>query len=180
MDYITLVARTRSDAAAMAPEIKKTVWSFDHNLPISNVLTMERVVEEATALQRFEMLLFGVFGAVALAMAAVGIYGVMNYAVSRRTHEIGIRMSLGASRADVLKLVFGQGIKQALAGTIAGCAGALLLSRLMVKMLYGVRPTDPLTFGAVVLVLAFAALLATFVPARKASQVEPMIALRND
>jgi len=180
LDYVTLVVRARSDAAAIAPEIKKAVWSFDHNLPISNILTMERVVEEATAQQRFEMLLFGVFGAVALALAAAGIYGVMNYAVSRRTHEIGIRMSLGASRSDVLKLVVGQGIRQAIAGTAAGCAGALLLSRLMSKMLYGVRPTDPFTFGGVLVALGCAALIATLVPARKAACVEPAIALRND
>ncbi len=180
MDYVTLVVRTRSDAAAMAPDIEKTVWSFDHNLPISNILMMERVVEEATAQQRFEMLLFGVFGAVALAMAAAGIYGVMNYAVTRRTHEIGIRMSLGASRSDVLKLIVGQGIGQAIAGTAAGCAGALLLSGLMSKMLYGVRPNDPVTFGGVLAVLGCAALIATVVPARKASRVEPVIALRND
>jgi predicted permease len=180
LDYVTLVVRARSDAAAIAPEIKKAVWSFDHNLPISNILTMERVVEEATAQQRFEMLLFGVFGAVALALAAAGIYGVMNYAVSRRTHEIGIRMSLGASRSDVLKLVVGQGIRQAIAGTVAGCAGALLLSRLMSKMLYGVRPTDPFTFGGVLVALGCAALIATLVPARKAACVEPAIALRND
>lgn len=180
LNYLTLVVRTRSDAAAMAPALKKTVWSFDRNLPVSNILIMERVVAEATAEQRFEMLLFGVFGAVALAMAAAGIYGVMNYAVSRRTHEIGIRMSLGASRGDVLKLVVGQSIKQAIAGTAAGCAGALLLSGLMSKMIYGVRPSDPLTFVGVLVVLGCAALIATVVPARKASHVEPVIALRND
>ncbi len=125
-------------------------------------------------------LLLGVFAAVALLLAAVGIYGVMSYAVSRRTHEIGIRISPGASRADVLRMVVRQGMLQALAGTAAGVAGALLLSQLMAKMLYGVRPTDPLTFGGVAIVLGVTSLLATCVPARKATRIEPMVALRHE
>ncbi len=120
------------------------------------------------------------FGGVALLLAAVGIYGVMSYSVSRRTREIGIRISLGASRAEVLRMVVTKGMLQALAGTAAGIAGALLLSQLMAKMLYGVRPTDPVTFGGVAIVLGLAALLATCVPARKATRIEPMAALRNE
>ena len=116
----------------------------------------------------------------ALLLAGVGIYGVMNYSVSRRTHEIGIRVSLGASRAEVLRLVLRQGMRQALAGSAAGVAGALLLSRLMAGMLYGVRPTDPVTFGAVALVLGLAALLAICIPARRATRVEPVAALRHE
>jgi putative ABC transport system permease protein len=141
---------------------------------------MERVVADANAQPRFEMLLLGVFGAVALLLAAVGIYGVMNYSVSRRTREIGIRISLGASRADVLRMVVLQAMMQGLTGGAVGLAGAILLSKLMTKMLYGVQPTDPLTFGGVTIVLGLAALLATCVPARKASQIEPMVALRNE
>jgi putative ABC transport system permease protein len=137
-------------------------------------------VADANAQPRFEMLLLGVFGAVALVLAAVGIYGVMNYSVSRRTCEFGIRISLGASRADVLRIVVKQGMLQVLAGTAAGITGALLLSELMAKMLYGVHPTDPVTFGGVAIVLGLAALLATFIPALKAAHIEPIKALRSE
>ncbi len=178
--YITLVVRTSGDPAEPAPAVKKTIWSFDRNLPISEVLTMDGVVADATAQPRFEMLLLGVFAAVALVLAAVGIYGVMNYSVCRRTHEIGIRISLGANRTDVLRLVLRQGMAAAVAGTAVGVAGALLLSQLMTRMLYGVGPSDPLTFGGVAIVLALAALLAIVVPARRATQIEPMAALRNE
>lgn len=149
-------------------------------VPISDVVTMDEVVAEANAQPRFEMLLLGVFAPIALLLAAVGIYGVMSYSVSRRTHEIGIRISLGASRGDVLRMVARQAMAQALIGTVAGVAGAVLLSKLMAKMLYGVQPTDPLTFAAVTIVLGLAALLATTVPARRAARIEPMRALRSE
>jgi putative ABC transport system permease protein len=126
------------------------------------------------------MLLFGLFAVVALLLAALGIYGVMNYSVSRRTREIGIRISLGASRAAVLRMVVRQGMMQALAGTAAGVVGALLLARLMTGMLYGVRPNDPITFGGVLVVLGLVALLAGCVPARKATRIEPTVALRSE
>jgi predicted permease len=180
MTYVTLVVRGDADAADLAPAVQQCVRSFDRNLPISQVLTMERAVADATAQPRFEMLLLGLFGMVALVLASVGIYGVMNYSVSRRTREIGIRMSLGASRGDVLRMVFRQAIMQALVGTAVGVVGAVLLSKLMVKMLFGVQPTDPVTFAVVTIVLGFAALLASGVPARKAAQIEPMTALRSE
>jgi putative ABC transport system permease protein len=126
------------------------------------------------------MLLLGVFAAVALLLAAVGIYGVMNYSVSRRTREIGIRVSLGASRADVLRMVLAQGMMQAAAGAAVGVAGALLLSRFIAKMLYSVPPTDSVTFSGVAAVLAASALLASGAAARKALRIEPMVALRNE
>ena len=178
--YITLVARTSGDPADLASTVKRTVWSFDRNLPISEVLTMDRVVADAASLSRFEMLLFGLFAVVALVLAAVGIYGVMNYSVSRRTREIGIRISLGASRAAVLRMVVQQGMMQALAGTAGGVVGALLLARLMTGMLYGVRPNDPITFGGVLIVLGLVAFLASCVPARRATRIEPMAALRSE
>lgn len=177
---ITLVVRTAGDPSAMAPAVKQAVWSLDRNLPISEVLTMERVVADATAQPRFEMLLLVIFAGVALLLAAVGIYGVMNYAVTRRTREIGIRMSLGATRGEVLRLVVGQGMRQAVTGSAVGIASALALARLMAGMLYGVRPTDPLTFGAVPVVLMATALAATAVPARKATRIEPLAALRHE
>jgi len=180
MTYITLVLRTVGNPADMVSAVKNTVWSFDRNLPISDVATMDRVVADATAQPRFEMLLLGMFAAVALALAAVGIYGVMSYSVARRTREIGIRISLGAGRADVLRMVMRQGMLQALAGATVGVVSALLLSQLMAKMLYGVRPSDPVTFGGVAVILGLAALLATCVPARKATRIEPILALRNE
>ncbi len=178
--YITVVARTANNPANLAPVLKDTVWSFDRNLPISDVLTMDRVVADATAQPRFETLLLGIFAILALALAAVGIYGVMSYSVSRRTREIGIRISLGASRAKVLRMVVRQGMLQALTGIAAGLAGALLLSQLMAKMLYGVRPTDPATFTAVAAILGLAATVAACIPAHKATRIEPMAALRSE
>jgi putative ABC transport system permease protein len=180
ISYITLVVRTAGDPGELAAAVKNVVWSFDRNLPVSEVFTMDRVVADANAQPRFEMLLLGVFAAVALVLAAVGIYGVMNYSVSRRTREIGIRVSLGASRADVLRMVLGQGMMQAAAGAAVGVAGALLLSQFIARMLYGVRPNDPFTFGGVAIVLGLAALLATAVAARKAIRIEPIVALRNE
>ena len=141
---------------------------------------MTRVVADANAQPRFEMLLLGIFGGVAFVLAAVGIYGVMNYSVSRRTREIGIRVSLGASRSGVLRMVVRQGMSQALAGTAAGIVGAFVISTLMSRMLYGVQPTDPVTFGGVAIILSLAALLATCVPARRAMRIAPMTALRNE
>jgi putative ABC transport system permease protein len=160
--------------------VKRTVWSFDRNLPISDVLTMDRVVADATAQPRFEMLLLAAFGAVALLLAAVGIYGVLSYAVARRTREIGIRISLGASRADVLRMVAMQALWQALVGSAVGVAGAGLLSKLMTRMLYGVQPTDPTTFAGVAVVLGAVAVIAMCIPARRATRIEPMVALRSE
>jgi putative ABC transport system permease protein len=141
---------------------------------------MDAVVADANAQPRFEMLLLGIFAAVALLLAAVGIYGVMSYAVSRRTHEIGIRVSLGASRADVVLLVVRQGIVLALIGSAAGIVGALGLSRLMKSLLYGVKPIDPLIFGGVTILLMIVAMAASYLPARRAMRVDPMIALRYE
>ena len=180
ISYITLVLRTRGNPADMAPAVKQIVWQMDRNLPISQLIAMDQAVADATAEPRFLALLLAVFAAVALLLAAVGIYGVMSYAISRRTHEIGGRMALGATRADVLRMVLGQGMVQALAGSLAGVGGALLLGRLMSRMLYGVRPHDPVTFGMVAMVLGTAALLAICVPARRATRIDPMVALRQE
>jgi putative ABC transport system permease protein len=178
MTYITLVARTAGDPATVASAMKEAAWSFDRNLAISQVVTMDRVVAEANAQPRFEMLLLTIFAAVALVLAAVGIYGVISYSASRRTHEIGVRMSLGASRGDVLVLIVRQGMWLSLAGSVTGIAGALLLSRLMTRLLYGVRPTDPATFLAVAMGLGLVAMLACYIPARRAMRIDPMAALR--
>ena len=178
MSYITLVARTAGDPAVVTSAMKEAAWSFDRNLAISQVVTMDGVIAEANAQPRFEMLLLTIFAAVALVLASVGIYGVISYSASRRTHEIGVRMSLGATRSDVLLLVMRQGVWLALAGSVAGIGGALVISRLMAKLLYGVQPTDPTTFVAVAAGLGIVALLACYLPARRAMRIDPMAALR--
>lgn len=178
--YLTLVVRTNRDPATLAPDIRRAIHSLDKSIPLSEIQTMDQVVAEATGQSRFYLVLLGAFATVALVLAGVGIYGVMSYSVSRRTHEIGIRMALGAQGRDVLKLVVFQGIVQALAGVAVGLAGALALSRLMAGLLYGTRATDPATFAAVVLVLSGVAVAASYVPARRATKVDPMVALRYE
>ncbi|HZS56100.1 MAG TPA: ABC transporter permease [Bryobacteraceae bacterium] len=178
--YITLVVRGDENPAGLASAVKQVVWSFDRNLAISDVVTMDRVIADANSQTRFEMLLLGAFGTVALVLAAIGIYGVMNYSVSRRTREIGIRISLGASRFDVLRIVTQHAMLQAVVGAAIGLTGAVMLSKLMTRMLFGVQPTDPYTFAGVAVVLGFAAIVATYIPARRATRIEPMTALRNE
>ena len=178
--YITLVVRTAGDPSAHSQAVKDLIWSFDRNLAISRVLTMDSVVSEANAQPRFEMLLLGIFAVVALTLAAAGIYGVMSYSVARRTREIGIRLSLGASHSQVLRLIVRQGVNLALIGSATGIVGALILTRLMSKLLYGVRGNDPLTLCAVTVLLAAIALVASLVPARRAMRVDPVVALRYE
>jgi predicted permease len=180
MNYITLVARTALDPALAASAMKEAARSFDRNLAITQVVTMDGVVAEANSQPRFEMLLLTIFAAVALVLAVVGIYGVISYSASRRTHEIGVRMSLGATRGDVLFLVVRQAVWLAVAGSVAGIAGALLLSRLMAKLLYGVQPTDPATFVVVAIGLGLVAMLACYIPARRAMRIDPIAALRYE
>jgi len=141
---------------------------------------MEHVVSVATARPRFQALLLAIFAAVAAALAAAGIYGVMSYVVSRRTREIGVRMALGAGASEVLGLVVGEAMGVAAAGAAAGLAGALLLTRLMRSVLYGVRPGDPPTYAAVAVLLLAIACAASYVPARRAARIDPVEALRQD
>jgi predicted permease len=178
--YFTLVVRTNGSPAALAPAIRGAVHSLDRNVPISEVQTMEQVVAEATGQPRFYLVLLGAFAATALVLAGVGIYGVMSYSVSRQTHEIGIRMALGAQGRDVLQLVVFEGLAMALAGMVLGLAGALALTRLMSGLLYGTRPTDPATFVTAVVVLSGVAVAASYLPARRATKLDPMVALRSE
>ena len=178
MAYISVVARTNSDASMLAHAVQDAVWSIDRSLPISHVQTLEHAIKNSTWQPRFNLLLIGIFACVAMTLAVVGIYGVMAYEVAQRTHEIGIRMALGAGRRGILSLIFGQSLRVVLAGTVAGIAAALALARLMTSLLYGVEPLDPLTFTLVaVLVLAVAA-MASWIPARRATAVDPVVALR--
>jgi putative ABC transport system permease protein len=178
--YMTLVARTGVDPAVAAPAIRNAVHSLDRNVPISEVQTMDGVVAEATGQSRFYVVLLGTFAAVALVLAGAGIYGVMSYSVSRRTHEIGIRMALGAHETDVLKSVVLQGMIPVFSGVAAGVAGALALTRLMASLLYKTLPSDPFTFVSAVVILAGVAVAAVLVPARRAVSVDPIVALRYE
>ncbi|HKC85430.1 MAG TPA: FtsX-like permease family protein, partial [Blastocatellia bacterium] len=175
-----LVARVAADPAGLSAAIRREIHSLDPQLPLYNVRPMERIIDDSVAAQRLSTLLFGGFAALALAMAAIGIYGVMSYAVAQRTHEIGIRVALGARTRDVLKLVVTQGMKPALAGIAIGLAASFGLTRLMKSLLFDVSATDPLTFVVITLLLTAIGLLACWIPARRATKVDPMAALRTE
>lgn len=178
--YFTLVMRTNSDPADLAPAIRASVHSLDKNVPLSEVQTMEHVVAESNGQSRFFLVLLGIFAAVALVLAGVGIYGVMSYSVSRRTHEIGIRVALGAERRQVLRLVIWQGMLSALSGLVVGLVAALGLTRLLANLLYGVKPSDPGTFVIASAALVMVAFGASSIPAWRATKVDPMAALRYE
>jgi len=178
--YTNLVIRTTTDPASLTAAVRKEVAAIEPNQPVANVKTMEQWVSESVAQPRFRTLLLGIFSAVALTLAAVGIYGVMAYSVTQRTHEIGIRMALGAGRWDVLRLVVGQGMLLVLIGIVVGLGGALVLTRMMSTLLFGVSATDPSTFILIMLLLLITALLACYIPARRATKVDPLIALRYE
>ena len=178
---LNLVIRTeQSDASQLSPAVRAEVRAFDANQIIWRVRTLEELVGTSVAPRRFNMLLLGIFASVALVLAAIGLYGVMSYSVSWRTHEIGIRMALGAKGTDVLRLVVRQGMSMTLIGLALGLVGAFMLSRVMVGLLYGVSATDPLTFAGVSLVLLGVAFLACLIPARRATRVNPIVALRTE
>ena len=178
---MNLVMRTEAeDASQLTPAARAEVKAFDANQIIWRAQTLEELLGTSVAPRRFNMLLLGIFAGVALVLAAVGLYGVMSYSVSWRTHEIGVRMALGAKRSDVLRLVVRQGMTMTLIGLALGLAGAFFMSRLLIGLLYGVSPTDPLTFTAVSIMLLAVALLACLIPARRATRVDPMVALRTE
>jgi predicted permease len=173
-----LIVRTRLDTAAALDTIKKAVYGIGSEQPVYDVRTMQEIASESMASQRFLMVLLGAFAGLALLLASVGIYGVISYSASRRVHELGIRMALGAGRRDVLRMVLGQGAKMALVGVALGLAAALGITRLMVNLLFGVSPHDPATLAGVAVLLVVVALTACYIPARRATRVDPMVALR--
>jgi len=175
---MSVVVRTGTDPAGLASAVKKQIREVDAALPMYSVRTMETYVERSLARQRFSTVLLGMFAAVALALAAVGTYGVMAYLVGQGAREIGIRIALGASRGRIMGLVLRQGLTLAAAGVVLGLAGAFWLARFMAALLYGVSPGDPLTFAAIPAVLFIVALAAGYVPARRAARVDPVVSLR--
>ncbi|HEU5459964.1 MAG TPA: ABC transporter permease [Pyrinomonadaceae bacterium] len=177
---MTLLVRTTTDPLSIVGAVRQAVWSVDPNQPISNVSTLEKVVDDSIAQRRLNMLLMGLFGGLAMLLSAVGIYGLLSHAVTQRTQEMGIRMALGAQVSDLLKLVLRQGMTLALAGVAIGVAGAFVLTRLIRGLLFGVGPNDAMTFIVVACVLTIVALLACYIPARRATKVDPLIALRYE
>jgi len=175
-----VAVRADGDPLAMTASVRQVVAAVDPDQPIADVRSMEQRVSESLGPRRFNMVLLGVFAAVALTLCAIGIYGVVAYAVTERTHEIGVRLALGATARDVVAMVVGQGLALAVAGAAIGLVAAVALTRLMSSLLYGVTATDPLTFGAVALLLLVVAAGAAWLPARRATSVDPLIALRSE
>ncbi len=177
---LTLVAKTSSDPRVLAATVRREVSALDRDLPVSNIRFMDEILARSVAQPRVYALLLGIFAGLALILAAIGIYGVMAYSVTLRTHEVGIRMALGAQRMDVLKLIIKQGMVLAIVGLIIGLVISFALTRILASQLYGVSSTDPLTFTAISLLLLLVAFIACYIPALRATRVDPMIAVRYE
>jgi predicted permease len=177
---MSLIMRCAGDPMALAPAVQQQVWEINRELAPTRIKTMEQLLSESVGPQRFRTLLLALFAALALALAGIGVYGVMSYNVAQRTHELGIRMALGAQARDVLRLIVGQGMTLALIGVGAGLSGALALTRLMKTLLFGVSPTDPLTLAVIAFLLMAVAFLACWIPAQRATKVDPMTVLRSE
>jgi putative ABC transport system permease protein len=177
---MNIIVRTTADPLSLTAAVRREVQALDPNQPVYNVNTMERTIEESLVTQRLSMTLLAFLAALALILAAVGIYGVMSYTVTQRSHEIGIRMAIGAQQRDVFKMVIGRGMMLTLIGVVLGLVGAFALTRLMATMLYDVAPTDPTTFVSIGILLTVVALVACYVPGRRATKVDPLVALRYE
>jgi predicted permease len=177
-DAVAVVLRTEGDPTAVMGAVRSAVEEIDPREVVYNVQSMDEVVSNSFAARRLSMILLGVFAALALVLACVGVYGVISYLVGQRTHEIGVRLALGAQRGDVLRLVIGHGARMALIGVAIGIGAALGLTRLMANQLFGVSAHDPLTFAGVAMLLIIVAVAACYIPARRALRVDPIIALR--
>jgi putative ABC transport system permease protein len=178
--FMTLVVRTTGDPAEIAPAVRRELREIDPDQPVSDVRTMNQVMADTVGRARFNTLLLGLFAGLATLLAAIGVFGVINYSVTLRTREIGLRMALGAQPGKVLMLVLKQGLLLAWMGIGIGLAGALALTRLLSSLLYEVSATDPLTFAVIALLLTGVSWLACYLPARRAARLEPLIALRYD
>jgi predicted permease len=179
-NFLTFVVDSRTDAASLTPVIRQAVAEFDANLPLGNVQTMEQLVARSVRSERAQMLLMGTFGALALLLAVIGIYGVTSQLVVTRRHEIGVRMTLGARPLDILRHLLGEGLSQAAAGLVVGLAGGVWLMQLASSLLYGVQPWDPLTLAAVSAVLLLSSMAAIWIPSRRAMAVDPSVTLRSN
>jgi putative ABC transport system permease protein len=179
-NWMNVVIRTSGDPAGLAAAVRKEVRGIDPDQPIAAVKTMDEWRRSASSAQRYRTSLLALFAVIALVLASTGIYGVMSYSVTQRTHEIGVRMALGASRLAVLKLILGHGIGMALIGVCGGMAGAFALTRVLTSLLFEVTAKDPLTFAAAGILLPLGALISCYLPARRATRVDPLIALRYE
>jgi predicted permease len=175
-----LLVRTASDPLAMAESVRAEMQSIDKTVPKFSVTTVERQLQEQTAGRRFDATLIGLFSIIALSLSAIGIYGLMHFVVVQRGNEIGVRMALGARYGDVLGIILRQGLRLAGIGVLIGIAAALAITRLLSTLLYGVTPTDPLTFAIAPVILLAVAALACWLPARRAARIDPVLALRQD
>jgi putative ABC transport system permease protein len=178
---MTLVLRTSlADPRSLAKTVRREVWALDKNAPITEVATLEELLGERLSQRRFNAQLLGLFSLLALVLAAIGVYGVVSYTVAQSTHDLGVRMALGAGSGDLLRLVLRQGMGWVLAGIVLGCAAALALNRVIANLLYGVKPADPPTFAGLSALLALVAVAAIYVPARRAAKTDPVIAMRAE
>jgi predicted permease len=177
--HLTIFLRGKLDPAAIPDAVREQVQAIDPTLPVFGAQTLNETISGSLAQRRFSMEIVGLFALTSLLLAALGIYGVISYLVNERTHEIGIRLALGAARSNILQMVLGQGLRLALIGSAVGLVAALVVSRLIASLLYGVRPTDPLTFAGVAILFLGVAVLACYLPARRATRIDPMIALRE-
>ena len=174
------VVRTPGNPAALVPSVRKAIWAIDRDLPISRVRTMERVRTQSLASQRFDLVLLGLFACLAVVLASAGVHGVAAYLVGQRTHEIGIRVALGAQGADILKSILGQGTRLACIGLVLGLAASLVMTRLMKSLVYSISPMDPVSLAGAAILLGSVTLAACYIPARRALRVDPMVALRHE
>jgi putative ABC transport system permease protein len=177
---MTFVVHTVSDPLKLLPEIKREVWAVNKNQPIYRIRTEEQLVSDSLSSRRFNLFLLGLFAVISLILAGVGLYGLISISTSQRTQEIGVRMALGAQTSTILKMVIGEGVLLAVIGVAVGLVGSFLLTRFLNTMLFGITPTDPVTFASISGLLILVALLASYIPARRATKVDPAIALRQE